>query len=34
VKVPLDSVLPIEEAEKAHARIRENKNVGKIVLTL
>ena len=32
--VPVDSEFPLEEAEKAHARMKENKNIGKIILTL
>jgi putative PIG3 family NAD(P)H quinone oxidoreductase len=32
IKPVIDSVVPIAEAERAHARMRENKNIGKIVL--
>jgi NADPH:quinone reductase-like Zn-dependent oxidoreductase len=30
----IDTVLPIDEAEQAHERMRENKNTGKIVLSV
>lgn len=34
VKVPVDQEFPLEQAEMAHARMRQNKNIGKIILTL
>ena len=34
LKVPVDSVFPMEDVEKAHTRIRENKNIGKIIITV
>jgi NADPH:quinone reductase-like Zn-dependent oxidoreductase len=30
----IDSVYPIEQAEQAHQQMSENKNIGKIVLTI
>ena len=34
IKPVIDSVFPIRETEKAHQRMRENKNTGKIILSL
>ncbi len=34
LKPVVDSVFPIQEAERAHQRMAENKNVGKIILTV
>ena len=34
LRVPVDSTFPLEEATKAHERMRENKNIGKILITL
>lgn len=34
LKVPLDLVFPLEQVEKAHARVRENRNTGKIILSV
>ena len=34
VKVIVDSVIPLAEAEQAHKHMRANQNIGKIVLTL
>ena len=34
IKVVIDSVIPLAEAERAHQRMRANQNIGKIVLKL
>ena len=34
IKVIVDSVIPLAEAERAHKHMRANQNIGKIVLTL
>lgn len=34
VKIIVDSVIPLAEAERAHQHMRANQNIGKIVLTL
>ena len=34
LKVPVDSVFSAEDASQAHARMRDNKNIGKIVITM
>lgn len=34
IKVVIDSVIPLAEAEQAHQRMRTNQNIGKIVLSL
>jgi NADPH2:quinone reductase len=34
LRVPIDSTFPLEEATKAHERMRENKNIGKIFITI
>ena len=34
MKVPVDTVFPLEDAGKAHAMMRENKNIGKIIISL
>lgn len=30
--VPVDQMFPLEQAERAHDRMRENRNAGKIIL--
>ena len=34
LKVPVDSVFPLEQAQAAHTRMRENKNIGKLILSV
>ena len=34
IKVVIDSLIPLAEADRAHQNMRANKNIGKIVLTL
>ena len=34
IKVVIDSLIPLAEADRAHQHMRANKNIGKIVLTL
>ena len=34
LRVPIDSTFAMEDASKAHDRMRENKNIGKILITL
>ncbi len=34
VKVPVDQEFPLEQASMAHVRMKENKNIGKIILTI
>ena len=34
MKVPVDTVYPLEESGKAHTRMRESKNIGKIILKI
>ena len=34
LRVPVDSTYSMEEASKAHERMRENKNIGKILITI
>ncbi len=34
VKVHVDGEFPLEQVAMAHARMKENKNIGKIVLTV